>query len=254
MNRFTRPLLIMLLLFFFLDIGLAQEGRKKRNKKEDARTEQGTDDELMEQEDEEECEVLLPSISDTYEGRCKNGLAHGKGKAMGKDTYEGDFKKGYPHGRGIFTYENGDVYDGAFREGRRDGEGSLTTTINGNDTILAGIWMDGVYAGPKPKHPRVLYKYGVDSYSIKRTRDGNRFLIDIYLNGMPNSDLQDFAIVSSSGTQLQLGRSIGFENVVFPAICKISYKSWNKLRTARHEVIFEFKIEDPGDWKIKIIN
>lgn len=254
MNRFTRPLLIMLLLFCFLDVGLAQEKGKKRNKKEAAQTEQGTEDESKEQQDEEECEVLLPSISGTYEGRCKNGLAHGKGKAVGKDTYEGDFRKGYPHGTGIFSYENGDVYDGGFRDGRRDGEGSFTTTINGRDTVLAGIWIDGVYAGPKPKHPRVLYKYGVDSYSIKRTRDGNRFLIDIYLNGMPNSDLQDFAIVSSSGNQLQLGRSIGFENVVFPVICKISYKSWNKLRTARHEVIFEFKIEDPGDWKIKIIN
>lgn len=206
------------------------------------------------QEEEEECEVLLPSISKTYEGRCKNGLAHGKGKATGKDVYEGDFKKGYPHGSGVFTYDNGDVYSGFFRMGRMDGEGSLSTVIDGRDTVLAGIWMDGVYVGPKPKHPQVLYKYGVDSYSIKRARDGNRFLIDIFLNGMPNTDLENFAMVSTSGNQITLGRAVGYENVSFPVTCKVSYNSWNKLHSSRHEVIFEFKIEDPGDWKVKIIN
>ena len=204
--------------------------------------------------EEEQCEVLLPSIAETYEGKCRNGLAHGKGLATGLDTYEGDFKKGYPHGNGVFQYDNGDLYTGQFKKGRQDGEGTLSTKINDRDTIISGIWIDGVYAGPKPKHPQVLYKYGIDSYSIKKVREGERFLIDIYLNGMPNGDLENFTIVSTSGTQLQMGRSIGFENITFPVICRLRYSTWNKLRTSRHEAIFEFKLEEPGDWKVRIIN
>ncbi len=256
--KFTFRFFLFTLMFLFtLQAALGQENEKKNRKKDKDKQEAVQEDPAVTGEDEdteEECEVLLPSIADTYEGKCKKGLAHGKGKATGKDVYEGDFKHGYPHGNGVFTYENGDVYDGDFKRGRMDGIGSLMTTINGQDTILSGIWIDGVYAGPKPKHPRVLYSYGVDSYSIKRQRDGNRFLVDIVLNGLPNSDLEDFAIVSTSGTQLQLGHAVGFENVSFPVTCKLSYKSWNKIRTSRHEVIFEFKIEDPGDWRVRIIN
>ena len=42
-----------------------------------------------------DCKVLLESISGTYEGKCKNGLAHGKGIAQGTDRYEGTFVCGF---------------------------------------------------------------------------------------------------------------------------------------------------------------
>jgi hypothetical protein len=258
MFRQPRFLLIALLCLLTPIAQGQEEGKERKRKDRDAveTVAADTTDAGIEHggEAEEECEVLLPSLTGTYEGKCKKGLAHGRGKAVGRDTYEGSFKHGYPHGNGILTYANGDVYDGDFNKGRMDGLGSLSTTYDGRDTVLSGIWVDGVYAGPKPKHPRVTYSYGVDSYSIKRARDGNRFLVDIVLNGLPNADLEDFTIVSTSGTQLQLGSAIGFENVTFPVTCKLSYKSWNKIRTSRHEVIFEFKIEDPGDWRVRIIN
>lgn len=250
MKKISIILSVLLVCFAFINFSYCQEDKAdKKSKKE--QQEETTD---QTEGEEEECKVLLPSIADNYEGSCKKGLAHGKGKAWGVDKYEGSFKKGYPHGYGLFEYNSGDLYDGQFKNGLKDGEGVLHAKIENRDTILAGIWVDDFYIGPKPQHPRVVYKYGVDSHSFKRVRDGERFLIEIFLNGMANSDLENFTIVSTSGTQFQMGRWLGFENCIFPVQCKVSYKTWNKLRTARHEVIFEFELPEPGDWMVRIIN
>ena len=53
------------------------------------------------------CRVLLPAISGEYSGGCKNGRAHGKGKARGTDTYEGRFIKGLPSGNATYTWGDG---------------------------------------------------------------------------------------------------------------------------------------------------
>ncbi|HEX5742262.1 MAG TPA: hypothetical protein VFY09_00005, partial [Flavobacteriaceae bacterium] len=45
-----------------------------------------------------DCKVLNDSINQSYAGKCKKGLAYGKGIAKGIDTYEGNFKNGLPHG------------------------------------------------------------------------------------------------------------------------------------------------------------
>lgn len=50
----------------------------------------------------QDCMVLKPEIAGKYMGKCKDGLAHGKGKAQGNDTYMGQFSKGLPHGMGTF--------------------------------------------------------------------------------------------------------------------------------------------------------
>ena len=41
------------------------------------------------------CQVNMKSISGSYAGGCKKGLAHGSGRAEGLDIYEGGFKKDY---------------------------------------------------------------------------------------------------------------------------------------------------------------
>jgi len=245
MNHSIKIVFLVFFCFAFSGWIFSQENKQKSKKEQK---------EQQQHDQDEECEVLLLSIAENYVGDCKRGLAHGKGKADGVDIYEGEFKKGYPHGTGLFQYDNGDVYSGHLKKGLKDGEGTLFTKIEDRDTVLTGIWIDDVYVGPKPKHPQVLYKYGVDSHSFRNVREGNRFLIDIYLNGLPNTDMENFTIISTSGTEFQMGRSFGFENVDFPVVCKVSYYTWNKLRTARHQAIFEFKLEEPGDWLVKIIN
>lgn len=42
------------------------------------------------------CKVIPQNLQGTYEGDCKNRLAHGEGLAIGKETYEGSFKEGIP--------------------------------------------------------------------------------------------------------------------------------------------------------------
>ena len=71
----------------------------------------------------DDCKVIVPELQGTYTGKCKKGLAHGQGKAVGKDTYEGSFKKGYPHGNGTYTWSTGETYVGRWKMGESDSEG-----------------------------------------------------------------------------------------------------------------------------------
>jgi hypothetical protein len=57
-----------------------------------------------------DCRVAKASISGSYTGDCKNGLAHGKGIAQGIDRYEGEFTKGLPSGTGIYRWADGVYY------------------------------------------------------------------------------------------------------------------------------------------------
>lgn len=55
----------------------------------------------------EECKILDADTNDTYDGECKDGYAHGKGKARGHGkyyVYEGDFFRGRKHGFGVGEY------------------------------------------------------------------------------------------------------------------------------------------------------
>lgn len=202
----------------------------------------------------QDCKVLMPEISGTYHGKCKKGLAHGKGKAVGTDTYEGNFRKGLPNGYGTYTSSAGTVYTGRLKKGMRHGEGSLTFSINNRDSLLVGIWEDDRYIGPIPEKPQVIHIDNVDRYSFRRQGDGDRIYIDIFKNGHRNSDIEQFMVIGTSGIKTQDEHIVYYENVVFPFVCKINYKTWNKAHTGQYYVIFEFKITQPGTWKLNIYN
>jgi hypothetical protein len=110
--------------------------------------------------------VLKPEIAGTYEGKCKNGLAHGKGIATGTDRYEGQFSKGLPNGTGKYTWQNGSVYNGEWSDGERNGIGRFIMKTASGDSIQDGIWDKNVYLGPKPQNPYVSYKTGIDRYTF----------------------------------------------------------------------------------------
>lgn len=65
------------------------------------------------------CKVNDPDIAREYRGECRNGLAHGKGRAKGRDVYVGEFKDGNTHGQGLYTWASGGSYDGTWVEGTR---------------------------------------------------------------------------------------------------------------------------------------
>ena len=103
----------------------------------------------------QDCKVLYPSLKGEYVGKCKKGLAHGQGKAVGVDSYEGRFKKGLPDGYGVYTYSaSGDIYKGSWKEGKQEGKGVLYLKGSENDQLI-GYWKNDKYAG---KTKPVAYK------------------------------------------------------------------------------------------------
>ena len=202
-----------------------------------------------------ECKVLVEDLVGTYDGRCKKGLAHGKGEAIGTDRYKGAFSKGFPKGKGTYTWANGDVYTGQWKKGKRDGEGKFTFTINEKDTVLDGLWRNDKYLGPKPLPPKIIMKRSVDRYSIKKIgNDKNRVLISFKQNGMRNPNISGLLITSSGGIETSVGYLTGYEKINFPINIKLRYKTKNKLLTSEYDVEFEFVISEPGDWIVEIHN
>ena len=203
----------------------------------------------------ETCKVLKPGIDSVYHGKCKKGLAHGKGKADGIDSYFGRFAKGLPDGKGTYTWANGDIYTGDWDEGIRHGEGTYTFKVNEKDTTLSGLWKNDEYLGPKPEKPHVTSNVGVDRYTFKRISDAkDRVLVNILQNGMKNTGISNFLMSGTAGIETTLGQEVGYDYIEFPITIKVSYITFNKLRTQQYPVTFEFKISEPGDWRVEIHN
>lgn len=203
-----------------------------------------------------DCQVLKPEISGQYFGKCKDGLAQGKGKAVGRDTYEGQFSKGLPQGNGTYTWSNGDNYVGEWEAGLRQGEGTMKFKKDGKDTVLAGIWEEDKYIGPKPPKPRVISSTNVDRTQFNKTGDTKaRVLIEFYQNGTRNTRIENLLLQSSSGTLLRMGPSMGFENIIaWPVTIKATYTTMNKAGSQSLNAVIEFEISEPGDWIVNVYN
>lgn len=203
----------------------------------------------------EDCKVLMPEIDSSYHGKCKKGLAHGKGYAVERDTYLGKFVEGWPDGRGTYTWENGNKYTGDYVAGKRHGDGRLVIQLEERDSIVDGIWKNDKYMGPKHPEPRVITKVGIDRFSFKKISDAkNRVLINILQNGMKNTTVSNFLISSTKGVETSLGILVGYEYIEFPVNIKVSYMTLSKLKTQEYQAIFEFVISEPGDWRVDIHN
>lgn len=95
------------------------------------------------------CTVLVDSLKGKYEGECKEGLANGKGIAVGVDSFNGNFKNGFPNGSGKYFYKNGSWYNGNWKKGKFDGQGVYhkANENNADSGSVAGYWKNGVYTG-----------------------------------------------------------------------------------------------------------
>ncbi len=203
----------------------------------------------------EPCKVLMQSISDSYVGKCKKGLAHGKGIAEGVDKYEGRFKNGLPEGYGKYTWSNGVVFEGFWVKGKRDGDGKLFFNVNGVDSIRIGVWKNDMFVRKKILNPySVLRSNNIARYSVRRIGDGEKVMLSIYQNGVINGSASITFFYSSSGNTYSIGPKQGFERVEFPVTLKISYNSFNPMHTARIICEFEIVIKERGDWEIELNN
>lgn len=199
-----------------------------------------------------ECRVLKAEISGTYNGDCKKGLANGKGIAQGKDYYEGEFTKGLPDGKGTYKWASGEYYEGQWKNGIREGSGKMVYS----DSIVTGYWKGDKYVGVKQVAPyKVVYSMSVSrSTFVKSSGSMDGIKIKIMQAGSDNPNLEDFSLAYDSGTEYRNGIYYGLENVRFPLNVKIKYRTWNQLRTTQYNVIFEFVINEPGNWDVMVSN
>jgi hypothetical protein len=102
------------------------------------------------------CRVLDEEIAQHYEGGCRDGLAHGKGVAVGFARYEGQFRRGRKHGQGVKTWPWGDRYTGDFVDDRKEGVGTYEWGEGsrwGGERYVGGFMADrregeGIYTWP----------------------------------------------------------------------------------------------------------
>ena len=203
----------------------------------------------------EQCKVLKPEITGTYEGKCKSGLASGKGVATGSDRYEGQFLKGLPNGYGTYTWAGGNVYTGEWIDGMRHGIGKYTMKSTSGDSIQNGLWQKDKYIGPTPRNPYVTDKTGVSRYNFQKNQTTlSRVMLNITVSGTHSQQLTNFLMSSSSGTETKIGTLTGYELIVFPVTIKVTYTSISGFHSYPIDVRFEFEIFEPGDWTVSIDN
>jgi hypothetical protein len=197
-----------------------------------------------------ECKVNMPSIDQNYTGGCRNGLAHGKGIAVGVDIYEGRFRNGLPHGFGKYIWENGDTYEGRWRNGMKHGRGVLITKSDDGDIISRGTWRNDEFVGERKIAPYSLGNIlNLKKHSIRKTGDENMILVTLYQNNRIIPPPRSFLFQIDTGSSIQLGQSTGYENVIFPASIRISYVIDGIIRVQYNAVI-----NAPGTWEIRLYN
>ncbi len=206
------------------------------------------------QADNSGCKVLLPEISGTYEGQCKNGLADGQGVSSGIDTYYGLFKKGLPEGKGVYKFKNGDVFIGLFKNGLKDGVGEYRHVINGKDSIVIGYWKKGIYkrATPADEGYRVTSVTGIEYYSIKKTIDTVN-LIEISFEKYQKKYIpNDLVVTITSGYRPAGNLKVVVAGYSFPVTCSLRFTipAAGVLRQCN----LTFTILEKGKWEVFINN
>ena len=198
------------------------------------------------------CKVLIPELEGSYDGKCKNGLAHGKGVAKGIDEYNGRFKNGLPHGAGKYIWSTGESFDGNWSNGKKNGKGIYTIITNEKDSVLYGIWADDVFKEVIIPDPfDLIYKKNIINYTIKRTGDGEIVKITIVNKGDRNN-YSNLYIDASSGTNFTNGDVFGIEHFQSPLTLKMTYLIPSAFNNSNLNVTFEIKILEPGSYSINL--
>ena len=205
---------------------------------------------VLAQAQEQKSQVLMSTLEGNYTGKVKNGLAHGKGVAKGQDEYTGKFKNGLPHGRGMYSWATGETFDGHWVNGKKHGEGMYTIQIDEKDSVLHGIWEDDKFKKVLLKNThKVLMKYNVNNYTIKRTGEDLRVYMSISNQGS-KQNYRNLNLTFSSGARFSNGEIFGIEYYDSPLTVRLTYQIPSPLNTGYLDVILEFEITKPGEYTV----
>ena len=195
-----------------------------------------------------DCKVLLPSISSLYEGSCKKGLADGEGEAYGIDHYKGEFRKGFPDGDGTYIWKTGEMYSGEWKKGFREGKGEYTYKYMGKDTVISGIWKEDKYIGEKAIVPYVIeYKNSISRVTCVRI--GSRPYVKYKFS---RGTVYSLLMQGSSGTESNTESFCGHDQVSFPFKGKITFTAPQAFMGASMMCELRFIINEPGSWEITV--
>ena len=200
----------------------------------------------------EDCDVLLPKISGTYEGGCKKGKAHGEGKSVGVDTYEGEFKKGFPDGKGKYTWHNGSFYEGEWKNGIKDGQGKLIIkTGDRADSVLTGFWKDDEYIG-KYETPYTIESKSTNVNKIRFTKQAlNPNQVEIKVTRQNQK-------ISYSNLRINIGSEQYYSDKItisgFPVELNIEFDaaSATGFGGGKEKITCKVKVMESGSWQIII--
>jgi hypothetical protein len=203
------------------------------------------------------CKVLMPGISDSYTGSCKQGLADGKGEASGIDKYTGEFKKGLPDGYGTYIWKTGETYTGDWKMGMRDGKGEYFSKLTGSDSVQAGIWKRDKYVGPKEVAVAYMigYRNNIGRITCMKMGDERNYIKYKFSRSGESSSfvaISDLMLQGSSGTENISSNFTGFENVTFPFEGKVQFNAPSALNTGSLACELRITINEPGPWLITI--
>jgi hypothetical protein len=196
------------------------------------------------------CKVMMPSISGTYTGECRKGLAHGQGTSEGTDRYSGGFRNGLPHGTGTYTWADGSVYEGRWNNGQKNGEGKMII----RDSTYSGIWKEDKYIGKI-----IISPYKIDrSQNITKTsffKSKSTFYvirIRFFQGAVEQGGLRSVDLAYNSGEQFRDGSIYGIQHPSFPIDIRIKFTADNIFATAQFDGYFDFTINEPGSWDVRI--
>jgi hypothetical protein len=212
-----------------------------------------TQNSYSQNDDKSACKVLLPTISEEYNGACKDGLAHGVGTAKGIDLYTGKFKKGFPNGKGKYTWADGSYYEGMWRAGKKSGKGFLYTATTGKE--LKGIWKDDDFYKEIVDPPyQVIIKNGITGISFYEKNDSEPYRIEVVFqrDGGRTGIVDNLDLMSSTGMGTMSNGFTGYENMKFPFEGNIEFTGLSKMGTTIINYKVRFIITKPTNWKILI--
>ena len=105
----------------------------------------------------------------------------------------------------------------------------------------------------KPSAANITMKRDVNRATIsQRSEEGNQVEIVIMNSGITLRNVEDMQMIGSSGSPMSSSTYMGFDNVNFPFEGNNRFKAPNKLGTVVYDREVRFKVNEPGQWTLRI--